>query len=170
MDINAPELIPGNIKQARAPHELFVINVLLFHLLVIVVALNAGSIIWAALLPPLFTLALSLFTYAVLRRYRAQQNDFVAAHWHAALRRYEYLWIAYGVTLLILGIAWLLSHATQSNTADILFSALSRIAVMPTLLALMVLAFFEAGAIYQAMRGEVPKLLGKAPHSEKRKE
>jgi hypothetical protein len=153
-----PESVPLSTKHARAPHELFVINILVFHLLAIVIALTAGSLLWAVILPPLFTMGFILVTLFNLRHYKQQENWFVAAHWGLALRRYGYLLLAYSISLMILGIAWLATHFTDiDGTSAILFSALSRIAVMPTLIGLMVLALIEAGAIYQAMKGEFPK-------------
>ena len=90
-------------------------------------------------------------------RHRRQNHWFVAAHWQLALHRYLILVIAYGVTLLILGLAWLATHGDQAaNTADILFAALSRVAIMPTLVSLMILALMEAGAMFQAMKGQLP--------------
>jgi len=148
---------PRSSKQAKSPHELFVINVLVFHLLAVVISLSINQPLLGLALPPLFTLGCILISLYQMQHYRRQNNWFVAAHWQLALRRYLILVIAYGVTLAVLGLAWLTTHGEQAaSTADILFAALSRIAIMPTLVSLMVLALIEAGAMFQAMKGQLP--------------
>ena len=147
---------------AKSPHELFVINVLVFHLLTVVISLSINNLMLALWLPPLFTLICLGISLLQMNRYRHSKQWFVAAHWQLSIHRYLILLIAYLISLLIMVLAWLLTHSEgAANTADILFTALSRIAIMPTLLCLMVLAVIEAGAMFQAMKGELPKRLAK---------
>jgi len=57
-------------------------------------------------------------------------------------------------------VAWLISRTTQDQSMQhILWTALTRIALMPTLILVMVTAVLEAGAIGQASKREVPDKL-----------
>jgi len=57
-------------------------------------------------------------------------------------------------------IAWLISlSAQEANMAHILWTALTRIALLPTLIAVMVTAIVEASAISLASKREVPDKL-----------
>ena len=133
---------------------------LMLRLLTIVISLSINQPMLALYLPPLFTLICLGFSRLQMSRYQRSMQWFVAAHWQLAIRRYLILLIAYLISLLIMTLAWLVTHSEgAANTADILFTALSRIAIMPTLLCLMVLAVIEAGAMFQAMKGELPDKL-----------
>ncbi len=154
-------------RRAKSPHELAMVNLLLFNLLMLI-ALLAGSFLQqgspledyklVGVLLPLFA-SLGVMAYSFSRAARTAAGDhwFVAAHWRLSTGRYKILLIAYGVGAALIGIGWLLSH-TQSNPGlqELMFVALQRVAIAPVLISLMVVIMLESGSLYQASRGEVP--------------
>jgi len=80
----------------------------------------------------------------------------VMAHWKMALRRCRLLLIGYAITGTVLLLAWLLSLGMQGHMKEIMFTALTRIGVMPTVILVFVCFVMESNALFMAARGEVP--------------
>ena len=152
MNINVPASVSS---QAMTPHNLFMLNLALFHLLMTpaTIALGVGVL---GILLPLF-LSLSVMAYTWRRANGAHDDWFVFAHWQLAVRRYRLLLIAYAVTGVLLLLGWLLTLGTADpNMRDILQTVLLRIAIMPVVLMVMVNFYLESSAIFQATNGEIP--------------
>lgn len=145
---------PAEIKQAAAPHNLFVAGIFLFDLMLTpaVIALKIGMV--AMLIPLLCSGALLGYIYA---RSRNNENWFVHLHWRLSWSRSRLLLIGYAVSALLIALAWLISQtARDASMAHIMWTAMTRIALVPTLIFVMVTAVLEASGIAQANHGEVP--------------
>ena len=176
-------------RRAKGPHELAVVNLLLFNLL-IGIALLAGSMAapdspiarwrWLAVAVPLaLSLAVMLFTWLRASRAAGAEPWFVAVHWRMSARRYRALLAAYVVSAAVVSLAFVgggheteierrvagLPPALQAMERHKLESQnmgtaiWARIGVVPLLLTVMALIMLESGALYQAGRGEVPDTL-----------
>lgn len=144
---------------ARTPHNLFVLNVLFFNLLMTPAAIVLDVGMYGFLIPLFCSLSVIAYIY---RRSRQQTFWFVEMHWRLSFRRCQILMIGYAVTALLIAAAWLISlTATDAKMANIMFTAISRVAVVPTLLALMVTVVLEAGGHHLINEGEVPEWLAK---------
>jgi hypothetical protein len=151
-------------RRAKSPHELAMVNLLLFNLLLLI-GLLAGSFLprdstlahYKALgivLPLAISLAIVAYTFV---RAGTAGPWFVAAHWRLATNRYKVLLLSYVAGAALIGLGWLLSLTqTVHGMQELMFIALERVAIAPILIALMVLIMLESGSIYQAGRGEVP--------------
>ncbi|MGB5831896.1 MAG: hypothetical protein WBG92_07885 [Thiohalocapsa sp.] len=173
-------------RGAKSPHELTMINLLLFNLL-IGVALLGGSMArpdsiiaaykWVGIAVPLL-LSLSLILFTWLREARARRTEpwFVAAHWKLSARRNRSLLAAYLISAAVVSLAFFgggddrelerriaeLPPAMQEmerhklESQDMGSAIWARIGVVPLLLTVMALIMLESGALFQAGRGEVP--------------
>lgn len=141
-------------KRAKTPHELSMLNLVGCHL----IAAPASIVLDVGLLGFLIPLALSLLVIGFIwyRAGSAAAHDdwFVAAHWRLSANRTRILMVGYAISAVILGMAMLATSG--SSKGDIMMVAISRVAVVPTLLTVMVCFVLESGSIYQAGRGEVP--------------
>jgi len=150
------------IKQAQAPHNLFVSGLFLFDLFMTpaVIGLKIGMI---GLLIPLACSG-TLIAYLYLRSQKTT-NWFVDMHWKFAFNRCKLLMLGYAISAAMVFVAWLLSlGAHDPNMGHILWTALTRIALMPTLIMVMITAVLEFSASAQAAKCEVPdKLAAKFP-------
>jgi hypothetical protein len=154
-------------RQAKAPHELAMVNLLLFNLLMLI-AFLAGSFLQkgsplveyrlvGVLIPLAASLGIVAYTFLRASKVAASGPWFVAAHWRLTTARYKVLIIAYVVGAGLIGLGWLLSQAQKApGMQELMFVALERVAIAPVLIALMALIMLESGALYQAGRGEVP--------------
>lgn len=141
-------------KRGKSPHELSMMNLVACHL----VAAPASIVLDVGMLGFLIPLALSLSVIAFIW-YRAsvgtrQDPWFVAAHWRLSANRTRILLVGYAISAVILGMAMMAT--ASSDKAGIMMVAISRVAVVPTLITVMISFVLESGSIYQAGRGEVP--------------
>ena len=78
----------------------------------------------------------------------------IQQHWHLAWRHAQWLLISYGVSALIMLVAWLLSSVQPDhNMATIMLVVFSRIAAVPILLMVLVLFMLEMTALSDARKG-----------------
>ncbi len=144
----------SEIKQAHTPHNLLIIGLFSLNLLMApaVLALKIGMV---GLLIPLFSTA-ALIAYLYLRS-KKTTIWFVDVHWRLAFRNSRWLMLGYAITAGLILVAWLISlTAHEASMKHILWTALTRIALLPTLAGVMVTAIMEAGAISLATKMEVP--------------
>ena len=145
-------------KRAKTPHELSMLNLAGFHLLAAPATLVLDYKLHIGLVGFLLPLSLSLliiaYTWYKARQSRFSEHWFVAAHWRVAANRTRILLIGYALTAAILLFALLVTSG--SSKADIMLVALTRIAILPVLVTVMICFVLESGSIYQAGRNEVP--------------
>lgn len=141
-------------RQARFPHELLMINLALFHLLLAPAAIALGVGAWGLLPTPLLSGAVIAYLHV---RSRRTAEPFVRGHWQLAWRRGRLLLLAYAVSAAVIGGGWLLARgAATASMGDIVFTIATRIGVMPTAVMVLVVFVLENSALELANRGEVP--------------
>jgi hypothetical protein len=152
----------AEIKRAQLPHNLLISGLFGFNLLMAPAAL-ALKLGMAGLLIPLFSTGALIF-YIYLRS-RKSTIWFVDAHWKLACNNSRWLLAGYAVTAILILIAWLVSLAAHNpSMGHIIWTALTRIAILPTLAGVMVTAISEASAISLVTKCEVPdKLAARFP-------
>ena len=141
-------------RQAQLPHNLFIAGLFVFDLLMTpaVIGLKIGMI---GMLIPLF-LSCSLIAYIYLRS-RRSISPFVDAHWQLAFKRGKLLMLGYAISAVLIFIAWLVSlTARDASMEHIMWIALTRVALVPTLIFVMITAVLEFGAYAQAGKREMP--------------
>jgi hypothetical protein len=147
----------AEVRQAKFPHNLFVTGLFLFDLMMTpaVIVLKIGMV---GLFLPLLCSGL-LIAYIYLRS-RKTTSWFVGIHWKLAYSRGLWLLAGYAISATLILVAWLISLSTHDhNMQHILWTALTRIALMPTLILVMVTAVMEASAIGLVSKREVPDKL-----------
>lgn len=153
---------PRARQQAQVPHNLFIIGLFIFNLFMTpaVIGLKIGMI--GLLIPLVCSGALLAW---IGWRGRRTTDWFVAMHWRLSWAHGRLLLLAYAVSAVLILFAWLLSLTSNDpHMGLIIWTALTRIALLPTLIMVMVTAVLEFSAAAQAAKGEVPdKLAAKYP-------
>lgn len=147
----------AEVKQAQFPHNLFVTGLFMFDLLMTpaVIGMKIGMI---GLLIPLLCSG-SLIAYIYLRS-KKTTTWFVDMHWKLAFARAQWLLTGYAISAALIFFAWLISiSSSDHNMQHILWTALTRIALMPALILVLVTAVLEASSIPMAAKREVPDKL-----------
>ena len=145
------------VRQAQFPHNLFVGGLFLFDLLMTpaVLALKVGMV--GLFIPLVFSGSLIAYIYL---RSKKTTTWFVDMHWKLAFTRAQWLMIGYAISAALILVAWLISLASSDhNMRHILWTALTRIALMPTVILVLITAVMEASAIPMVTRREVPDKL-----------
>ena len=151
------EASEAEIRQAKFPHNLLITGLFAFNLFTVplVIALHIGKL---GLLIPLLCSGM-LVGYIRLKG-KKLNSPFVSTHWRLAFFNSRWLFVGYAVTATLVGIAWLVSQtAHEESMKHILWTALTRIGLLPTLIAVMVTAIMEANAISQATSRQLPDKL-----------
>lgn len=148
-----PQATPQDIREAQQPHNLYIAGVLIINLLMTpaIIALKIGMA--GLLIPLLLTSALIVYIFV---RGRRPSRWFVSMHWRLCFSRAKLLLMGYAIsgTLVLLG--WLVSLTAQSpSMGHIIWTALTRIAVIPALIFVLVTAVLEFSAIGQAGNREI---------------
>lgn len=150
------------VQKAQSPHNLFIMGLFMFDLLMTpaILALKIGFI---GLLIPLVCSG-SLIAYIYLRS-KKTTTWFVDMHWKLAFARAQWLMTAYAVSGTLILIAWLINLSmNDAHMGHIVWTALTRVGLMPTLIMVLVTAVMEFSASAQAIKREVPdKLAAKYP-------
>ena len=147
-----------NRKTARIPHNLFMLNLALVHLLMTpgIIALDVG--LKAILIPLAISLVIMLISWKISNSTTVISDELVHQHWLLALKRYRILLIAYAITAALILLGHLLALSSPDrNMQEILDTVFLRIAIMPVLIAVMVCFFLETSALGLAGKGELPE-------------
>lgn len=153
---------PEARRLAQSPHNLFIVGLFAFDLFMTpaVLGLKLGMI--SLLIPLLCSGALMAYIH-----WRSKQDTvwFVQMHWRLAWTRCRILIMGYAVSAALILIAWLLSQISRDpHMASIVWTALTRIALMPTLIIVLVTSVMAFSAFSMAQKGELPdKLVAKFP-------
>lgn len=142
--------------RAKNAHEVFILNLIAFHLFLAPAAIALGIGAWGLLLTPLFSLPVLGFIFLRARRAESRDPWFVMVHWKLAVQRAKLLLIAYGVTAAILLLAVVLTQGSDESMRHILFTVFTRVGVMPVVIMVFVTFVLSSSALYQAGKGEVP--------------
>ncbi|MDC9725884.1 MAG: hypothetical protein PSN44_08235 [Gammaproteobacteria bacterium] len=141
-------------EQARAgfAHEMVMMNLAIFHLLLPVAALSSGYI---STFLSLALIGSAVMIFLVARKARQTSDvELVNAHRQLAWRRCRLLLIAYAISTIIMLLGWLLaSIQVDQNRVNIMLVVFSRIAAVPIVLAVLILLVMETTALSQARQG-----------------
>ncbi len=146
-------------KQARHPHEYFLINLITNHILVFVGLLGmAKQEPYLILIVP--TVSIIILTYLIWRASLSRKRDswYVFAHWQLCARRSRFF--IGMIAAMGLGILAILASA-GGDMSDLRpgHYAIGGIVILPTLFTILVLIVMESDAVHKANTGDVPDWL-----------
>lgn len=139
----------SEIKSAKRPHELFVLNLIFFHLLAVPGALAFGFGYWGMVVPLMSSTFLLIYYRQMVSSFKGGGDGWVRGHWEAALARFRWLYIGYLSVVILIGLVFLFVDADS-----IAFIALTRVAVMPAIVLVLITFVMSTAAIGRAGNGE----------------
>ncbi len=148
-------------KQARHPHEYFLINLITNHILLFVGLLGmARDNPMALLIVPVISIL--ILSYLLFRARRALKVDpwFVSCHWQLCARR-SLFFIGMIAFMGLVVLAVILSVGGDVNALKPGHYAAGGVAMLPTIFSVLVLVVMESDAVHKANLGEVPDWLVK---------
>ena len=148
-------------KQARHPHEYFLINLITNHILIFVGLLGMAKDN-PALMLIVPVLSVSILLYLVFRARLSFKKDgwFVMCHWQLCARRSRFFIAMLGLLVLVV-MGLLLTVGGDVSALKPGHYALGGVAILPTMLSVLVLIIMESDAVHKANLGEVPDWLAR---------
>jgi len=148
------QISSAEVKQAQLPHNLFIAGLFIFNLLMTpaIIALKIGMM---GLFIPLLCSG-CLVSYFYWRGSKVTSR-FTAAHWKLAYKRGLLLFAGYAISGVLIFLAWLFSISmSDASMGQILWTALTRIALVPTLIFVMITMVMEFSAYSAATKKKIP--------------
>lgn len=139
-------------KQARHPHELFLINLITNHILLFAAALGVATS-YPIMLLPIFITSASILIYTLVRARSAYTRDtwFVCGHWQVAARRSRMFLIMLLVVSALVAAIMLLAGGHPKPQHWAIMGA----TVLPVMVTVLVLIILETDAMQQATHGKL---------------
>jgi len=142
------------LKQARHPHELFLINLIFNHILMFAASLGVARSYPLLLLPiPTFSAAVMLYTLWRARRSLVTDSWFVACHWQVAARRSRMLLALLGAVVVVVAAILLVAGGNPRPQHWALLGGV----ILPGMVTILVLIMMETESMQQARQALVPQ-------------
>ncbi len=144
-------------RKARAPHELFLTNLVANHILWFVAALGVFySYPQPVMLVPVFSAC--VITYTIFRARKALNQDdwFVMCHWQLAARRNKAFAIVLLIGVFISFLGWL-GYTFSGMRQEAVLAMVGGIGLLPVMVSVLVLIVMESDGMHQANSGKIPQ-------------
>ncbi len=151
------EIDEAEIQASKVPHEIFLTNLIVNHILYFAFALSASSLpLLIAVTPTVSVLALG---YLMIRGRQVVNSDsmpwFVKCHWQVAMKRGRLLLLMLGGLVALLAVLLSIHLFGGAPFAQIIpFMAVITMPVMVTILALIIM---ESEGLHHARTGQLSK-------------
>ena len=151
-------VLPDEIRRAKWPHEVFLINLVFNHILVFASTFGVYSTfpLMVMLVP---TISIAITAYIAIRAKQVRGGDeplLIKAHWWLADKRNKQFMALLAAACLFGGAGYALAKAMNwSNIATI--AILSGFGLLPFMVSLLVLIVLGNAAMYDARHNKMPK-------------
>jgi len=145
------------IKAAKVPHDIFLSNLIMNHILLFTgIAAFGGQYIKFLALVPFFSFIALAITFYRASRVKRQDSEFVYIHWRIA-RRWSLLFS--GVLTLLCTVSFLgwLGQEYGNMMTEMVYALIGGLGILPTLLTVLVLVVIESDSLHHARIGTYPK-------------
>ena len=144
----------AQVKQAEKPHNLMLAVVFLLNLLMTPAVIGLKLGMWGLLIPVISSCMVISYIYL---RSRSSRDWFVDVHWKLSLSNSRWLLRGYAASAALVFLAWLIAQAAQQNSMkQIIWTALTFIAILPSIAGVMVTALSSASGVSLAGKRQVP--------------
>jgi len=145
------------IKAAKVPHDIFLSNLIMNHILLFTgIAAFGGHYIKYLALVPFFSFIALAVTFFRASRVKRGDSEFVYVHWQIA-RRWSVLFT--GVLTLLCTVSFLgwLGQEYANMMTEMVYALIGGLGILPTLLTVLVLVVIESDSLHHARMGTIPE-------------
>jgi len=152
-------------RQAKAPHELFTVNVMVIHLFFTLGLIKLLSVDMNLAVMSTIALSCLIIIYTFFRTKKAKQNDpyLVYIHWQLSLNRYKMMIVAYVIYFIGLAVGSVLSTGANvgMDGTSIVEAITMRLSIIPLFVVILVGSVIGSGSMFNAGRGEIDEKMTK---------
>lgn len=140
------------IKQAKHPHDIFLVNLIFNHILVFASILTASSLAKFVVIVPIFSILSMIYIFWGAARARNKYSWYVNGHWQLCVSRSKKFLFVVVAMLLVLLLLWVISggHMRPQHWA------IGGATVLPVMVTVLILIIMESEALHQAKIGVLP--------------
>ncbi len=155
------EVSDEEIKKAKLPHDLFLVNLIGNHILTFVATLGlATSWAWPMLIVPIvsFILLGTIIRKGLLARKKAELQEeswYVMCHWQIALKR-SFFFIKMILAISAIAGIGLYGYMSLGWMKEAVFAMIGGGCILPIMVTTLVLILMESDALHQASEGKLP--------------
>ena len=151
-------ILPDEIRRAKWPHELFLINLVFNHILVFASTFGVYSTFpWMVLVVPTISFAITGYLLVTARKIaRTEETQLVKSHWIVADRRNKQFIVVVLLACAAFGGGYLLAGALGWSKITTI-AVLTGMGLLPFMGALLYLIVMGNFSMYQARHNKLPK-------------
>ena len=156
-NVEVPEPNEAEIKAAKIPHDIFLSNLIMNHILLFTGISTFGPqyFHFMALVPKFSIMALA-YTFYRASKVKREDSEYVYIHWQIA-RRWSVLFS--GVLTLLVCVSTLgwLSNVYLGMMKEAVYGLIGGLGILPTLVTVLILIVIESDSLHHARMGSLPK-------------
>lgn len=155
--VEVPEPDEAEIKAAKVPHDIFLSNLIMNHILLFTAISTFGPQYLSFMaLVPLFSVIALAYTFYRASTVKREESEYVYIHWQIA-RRWSLL---FTYALLLLSSVSLLGWLANQHLGlmkEAVYGLIGGFGILPTLATVLVLIVIESDSLHHARVGTIPK-------------
>ncbi|MBL1319479.1 MAG: hypothetical protein COA63_000265 [Methylophaga sp.] len=151
------EVTQQEISAAKVPHDIFLSNLIMNHILLFTaIAAFGGKYINLLVLVPIFSFIALAYTFYRAHKVKREDSEFIYVHWQIA-RRWSVLFS--GVLALLCTVSFLGWWGQNSGLMmkELTYALIGGLGLLPTLMSVLVLVIIESDSLHHARLGAYPK-------------
>lgn len=147
----------SEIKAAKAPHDIFLSNLIMNHILLFAgISTFGGQGLPFFPLIPLFSVLALAYTFYRSSKVKREDSEFVYIHWQIA-RRWSTLFASVLSFMLAIAILGWLGYQYLGMMKEMVWALIGGLGLLPTLVTVLVLIVIESDSLHHARVGTLPK-------------
>lgn len=147
----------AEIKAAKAPHDLFLSNLIMNHILLFtaISAFGPRYFYFMALIP-VFSITALAYTFYRASTVKRENSEFVYLHWQIA-RRWSVLFSYVLVLLASVALLGWLANTYLGLMKEAVYGLIGGLGLLPTFVSVLILIVIESDSLHNARAGTLPK-------------
>ncbi len=146
-----------DIKSAKIPHDIFLSNLIMNHILLFA-AISTFGVQGLPYFPlvPFFSIMALLYTFYRSSKVKREDSEFAYIHWQIA-RRWSKLFASVLTLMLTVAIFGWLANQHLGMMKEMVYGLIGGLGLLPTLVTVLVLIIIESDSLHHARVGTLPK-------------
>jgi hypothetical protein len=155
--VELPEPSEAEIKAAKLPHDIFLSNLIMNHILLFTAISTFGPqyMYFMALVPIISVIALA-YTFYIAAKVKREDSEYVYIHWQIA-RRWSLLFTYALILLSLVSLLGWLANQHLGLMKEAVYGLIGGFGILPTLVTVLVLIVIESDSLHHARVGTLPK-------------
>ena len=151
-----PEPQADEIAAAKVPHDIFLSNLIMNHILLFTGISTFGPRYWSFMaLVPIFSILALTYTFYRSSKIKREDSEFVYIHWQIA-RRWSLLFTYALLLLTSVSLLGWLANQHLGLMKEAVYGLIGGFGILPTLITVLVLIVIESDSLHHAKTGTLP--------------